>query len=82
MKKKFTKSFIFCFRFLKQLRKNRDEEAKLMEDYPGWVVGTYFGEPVYKGEPKDKLFEPSFHEFVAHCNPEESAERYMRYILT
>ncbi|KAK0162915.1 hypothetical protein PV327_006645 [Microctonus hyperodae] len=68
--------------FLKQLRRNRDEEAKLMEDYPGWVVGTYFGEPIYKGEPKDKLFEPTFHEYVAFASPKDTAERYHRYALT
>ncbi|CAF1055828.1 unnamed protein product [Didymodactylos carnosus] len=33
---------------LTQYRRNRDEEEKLMADVPGWKVGTWFGEPVYK----------------------------------
>ncbi|KAG5674926.1 hypothetical protein PVAND_004871 [Polypedilum vanderplanki] len=39
--------------FLKQVRKNRDEEARLMKNIPGWVVGTYYGEPIYKTKPVD-----------------------------
>lgn len=27
--------------FLKQTRRNRDEEAMLMKNHPGWVVGTW-----------------------------------------
>ena len=34
--------------FLKQLTRNRDEEEKLMADVPGWKVGTWYGEPVFK----------------------------------
>ena len=33
-------------RLLRQLRKNRDEEAELMKHVPGWVTGTLWGEPV------------------------------------
>ena len=33
---------------LKQLRKNRAAEAELMKDVPGWEVGTWFGQPVYR----------------------------------
>lgn len=33
---------------LRQYRANRDEEEKLMKDVPGWEVGTWFGEKVYK----------------------------------
>uniref|UniRef100_A0A2A4JPG5 NADH dehydrogenase [ubiquinone] 1 alpha subcomplex subunit 13 n=1 Tax=Heliothis virescens TaxID=7102 RepID=A0A2A4JPG5_HELVI len=52
--------------FLKQLRKNRDAEAELMKDVPGWEVGTYYGEKVYKLLPPDTLVEPIFHEYYAH----------------
>ena len=41
------KNSLFVRRFLKQLRENRDEEAELMKDVPGWKVGTLYGEPVY-----------------------------------
>lgn len=44
--------------FLKQLRINRDEEAKLMKNVPGWEVGTWYGEPIFKTLPKDELIEP------------------------
>lgn len=33
---------------LRQYRANRDEETKLMKDVPGWQVGTWFGEKVFK----------------------------------
>ena len=34
--------------YLKQLRKNRDAEEKLMSDVEGWEVGTFYGHKVYK----------------------------------
>ena len=33
---------------LRQYRANRDEEKKLMSDVPGWEVGTWFGDKIYK----------------------------------
>lgn len=33
---------------LRQYRANVDEETKLMSDVPGWEVGTWFGEKVFK----------------------------------
>ncbi|KAK2173102.1 hypothetical protein NP493_904g00106 [Ridgeia piscesae] len=38
--------------FLKQLRKNRDEENMLMKDVPGWETGTLYGEPCYHNQAK------------------------------
>jgi len=32
-------------RLLRQLRKNRDDEAELMKNVPGWITGTLWGEP-------------------------------------
>ncbi|XP_041980744.1 NADH dehydrogenase [ubiquinone] 1 alpha subcomplex subunit 13 [Aricia agestis] len=55
--------------YLKQLRRNRDAEAELMKDVPGWEVGTYYGEPVYKNLPKDTLVDPIFHEYYVHSSP-------------
>ncbi|XP_068622587.1 NADH dehydrogenase [ubiquinone] 1 alpha subcomplex subunit 13 [Battus philenor] len=57
--------------YLKQLRRNRDAEAELMKDVPGWEVGTYYGEPIYKLVPPDALVEPIFHEYYAHSNPSD-----------
>ncbi|KAM7347182.1 NADH dehydrogenase (ubiquinone) B16.6 subunit [Cochliomyia hominivorax] len=61
--------------YLKQLRRNRDEEAKLMANVPGWEVGTWYGEPVFKTLPKDKLIDPSFSEFYAHSDWRALAKR-------
>jgi NADH dehydrogenase (ubiquinone) 1 alpha subcomplex subunit 13 len=61
-------------RFLKQLRRNRDEEAKLMANVPGWEVGTWYGEPVYKTLPPDTLVVPNIFEFYSH-GPESELNR-------
>ena len=34
--------------YLKQCRRNRDAEAKLMANEEGWEVGTWYGHPIYK----------------------------------
>lgn len=46
--------------FLKQMRRNRDEEAKLMKNVPGWKVGTFYGEPVFKTLPKNEFWWPDW----------------------
>lgn len=51
--------------YLKQIRRNRDEEAKLMANVPGWEVGTWFGEKVYNTI-GDEWVDPSFNEFYCH----------------
>lgn len=35
------------FSWLLHLRKNRELEQEIMKDVPGWVTGTWYGEPVY-----------------------------------
>ncbi|XP_065333220.1 NADH dehydrogenase [ubiquinone] 1 alpha subcomplex subunit 13 [Cloeon dipterum] len=60
---------------LKQLRRNRDEEAKLMADVPGWEVGTYYGEKVYKSLPEDAWVEPHSREFYAHASERDYRRR-------
>lgn len=70
-------NFFFSFsEYLKQLRRNRDEEAKLMANVPGWEVGTWYGEPVYKLLPKDTLVDPHFKEFYAHTDYKHLSRRY------
>lgn len=61
--------------FLKQCRRNRDEEAKLMANVPGWKVGTWYGEPIFKTLDADKWVEPSYKEFYAHTSFREYAKR-------
>uniref|UniRef100_A0A1A9W301 NADH dehydrogenase [ubiquinone] 1 alpha subcomplex subunit 13 n=1 Tax=Glossina brevipalpis TaxID=37001 RepID=A0A1A9W301_9MUSC len=61
--------------FLKQLRRNRDEEAKLMANVKGWEVGTWYGEPIYKTIPKDKLMPPTYHEFFIHSDSKTQYNR-------
>ncbi|XP_045106751.1 NADH dehydrogenase [ubiquinone] 1 alpha subcomplex subunit 13-like [Portunus trituberculatus] len=52
--------------FLKQIRRNRDEEAKLMANVEGWEVGTYRGEPIYKTVSKERFLDPVINEYFAH----------------
>ncbi|CAD7086973.1 unnamed protein product [Hermetia illucens] len=61
--------------YLKQLRRNRDEEEKLMANVKGWKVGTWYGEPIYKTIPEDTLLEPNFKEFYAHSDYKSLAKR-------
>jgi NADH dehydrogenase (ubiquinone) 1 alpha subcomplex subunit 13 len=50
-----------------QMRKNRDEENELMKDVKGWVTGTWFGEPMFKTDPKfEKWTEPTYFEVYSH----------------
>lgn len=61
--------------YLKQLRRNRDEEGKLMANVEGWKVGTWYGEPIYKTRPSDELIEPSLTDFYAHADLKEFKRR-------
>uniref|UniRef100_A0A1L8E181 NADH dehydrogenase [ubiquinone] 1 alpha subcomplex subunit 13 n=1 Tax=Nyssomyia neivai TaxID=330878 RepID=A0A1L8E181_9DIPT len=61
--------------FLKQCRRNRDEEAKLMANVPGWEVGTWYGEPVFKTISDDTWVSPSFKEYYGHTNYAAAARR-------
>lgn len=61
--------------YLKQLRRNRDEEAKLMANVPGWEVGTLYGEKVFKSLPEDSFVDPSFREFYGHSTYKDAAKR-------
>lgn len=61
--------------YLKQIRRNRDEEAKLMANVPGWKVGTWFGEPIYKTTKKGDWFDPSVQEFYCHTSYDKYLER-------
>ncbi|CAG9768858.1 unnamed protein product [Ceutorhynchus assimilis] len=54
--------------FLKQLRRNRDEERELMKNVPGWKVGTWYGEPVFVGPEADKFHNPSISEYYVHSS--------------
>ena len=72
--------------YLKQLRRNRDAEEKLMADVEGWEVGTFYGHKVYKVSAVtvchdmsltmlqtigDQLPMVSFDEFYIHTNRAE-----------
>lgn len=54
--------------YLRYLRSNRDEEAELMKNVDGWVVGTYYGEPLYKTQGDDYLAHQNQETFYAHCS--------------
>lgn len=61
--------------FLKQFKMNRDEERKLMKNVPGWQVGTWYGEPIFKTLPKDTLIEPDWQDLNAHAHYSNYAAR-------
>lgn len=54
--------------FLKQVRRNRDEEARLMKNVPGWKVGTWYGEKIFKTKDDDYLNEGTWDELTAHAS--------------
>ncbi|XP_020282715.1 NADH dehydrogenase [ubiquinone] 1 alpha subcomplex subunit 13 [Pseudomyrmex gracilis] len=67
---------------LKQMRRNRDEEAELMKNVKGWEVGTYYGEPIYYLDDKDQYREPLFLEHFAHGDPAIVNRRAYRHLFT
>jgi len=52
--------------YLKRCRELREEEERLMKDVPGWVTGTYWGEPIYFTRPADEWHDISDREYWAH----------------
>lgn len=53
-------------KFLIHLRNLRDQERELMKDHPGWVVGTLYGERLFKTLPEGALPPVSVKEWVNH----------------
>lgn len=54
--------------YLKQLRRNREEERDLMKNVEGWKVGTFYGEPLFRTTKKDDpMFEPMISEYYVHA---------------
>ena len=70
----FTNLFSTSYRFLKQLRKNRDEENELMKDVPGWETGTLWGEPVYHNL-VNRFPWVNPEEYYAHVSPKDMYDR-------
>ncbi|EEC05407.1 NADH:ubiquinone oxidoreductase, B16.6 subunit/cell death-regulatory protein, putative, partial [Ixodes scapularis] len=56
-------------RYLKQLKKNFEEEKRVMKNVPGWKVGTYYGEPLYKTMSPNYHVDPPMEEYYAHTDP-------------
>lgn len=52
--------------YLKQLRRNREEERELMKNVEGWKVGTWYGEPIYQTKDPDTLNPQTYHEYYVH----------------
>ncbi|CAH0559253.1 unnamed protein product [Brassicogethes aeneus] len=61
--------------YLKQLRKNREEERELMKNVEGWKVGTWYGEPIYKTEKPDTLQDQLYHEYYVHSSFKDYKKR-------
>lgn len=68
--------------YLKQLRRNRDEESKLMANVEGWKVGTWYGEPIYKTRPAEELVEPLISEYYVHADLKEFKRRGLMSLYT
>ncbi|KAH9376962.1 hypothetical protein HPB48_002723 [Haemaphysalis longicornis] len=62
--------------YLKQLKKNREEERELMKNVPGWAVGTYFGEPIYKTVSPNHHVDPIPEEYYAHTCPKTAYDNW------
>ena len=65
-----------------QMRRNRDEENELMKNVPGWVTGTWFGEPVFKSSANlEKWIDPNILDLFPHTSNRDMAkfarERHM-----
>ncbi|KAK4291211.1 hypothetical protein Pmani_028675 [Petrolisthes manimaculis] len=67
--------------FLKQMRRNRVEEEKLMSGVEGWEVGKFYSEPIYKTLPDNKFMDPIVQEFFAH-GPSSAFSRKVLLPLT
>lgn len=52
--------------YLQRCRRVREEEEELMKDVPGWVVGTYYGEPIYHTRPENEWHPINYREYFAH----------------
>lgn len=62
--------------YLKQLRRNREEERELMKNVEGWKVGTWYGEPIYRLKKEDDpLFKPLFAEYYVHASFQDFKRR-------
>ena len=55
-----------CYRYLKQLVRNREHEKEIMKDVPGWIPGTYYGTPIFYR--KGIWHDPSYDEYYAHSD--------------
>lgn len=73
---------LFLRSVLKQMRRNRDEEAELMKNVEGWEVGTYYGEPIYFLDEHNQFRDPLFIEHFAHADPIEVSDRSCRHLMT
>ncbi|CAG9818292.1 unnamed protein product [Phaedon cochleariae] len=61
--------------YLKQLRRNRDEESSLMANVEGWKTGTWYGEPIYHTAPPNTLINPKYVEYYVHSSFKDFSER-------
>ncbi|KAK0427709.1 hypothetical protein QR680_010383 [Steinernema hermaphroditum] len=62
--------------WLKMLKKNRDLENEVMKDVPGWVTGTWYGEPVYYTL-GDKWWDPDQREFFVHATKKANRDDHL-----
>lgn len=68
--------------YLKQLRRNRDEETDLMKNIQDWKVGTWYGERIFKTIPAEHLVDPQFKEFYINTTFKSFADRALLSLYT
>lgn len=61
-------------RYLRQLRRNRDEENELMKNVPGWETGKWKGEPVFH-DINERFPFVAHEEYFAHCSQKDMQNR-------
>lgn len=64
-------------KFLRHLRILREQERELMKDHPGWIVGTLYGEKVFKSLPDGALPPVSPSEYTNHRTQGE----FLRWVI-
>lgn len=66
--------YSLIYRFLRQLRHNRNVERDLMKNVPDWEVGTLWGGKVFKTIPDNALPNVAMQEFYGHRSLKDMRE--------
>ncbi|ELU08255.1 hypothetical protein CAPTEDRAFT_168607 [Capitella teleta] len=65
--------------YLKQLRKNRDDENELMKDRPDWETGKWEGKALYHNK-AGRFIPAPLEEYYAHSDALSAQRRYLDHM--